>query len=69
MYTNLHNCDMSLLVVAGNDNEFACPDAKTNEWKVIATTKELFGSWFQPVVSYQPEFTKHYHNVEFPFNK
>ena len=59
VFNNLHNCDVSLLIVSGggNDDEngfvkiFECYDEETNEWKEVAKTEKYFS---QVIVSYQP---------------
>jgi len=57
---NLHNCDVSLLIVSGgyqgykNDNFVEiveCYDEETNKWKEVARTNEKYN---QVIVSYQP---------------
>ena len=62
---NLHNCDVSLLIVSGgldDDNGFVeiveCYDEESNEWKEVARMNDEYGETdediSQVIVSYQP---------------
>ena len=61
VYNNLHNCDVSLLIVSGSCDEcdecydeiVECYDEETNEWKDVARTQG-YDERGKVMVSYQP---------------